>query len=87
MTSKYYAIAKGKQTGIFTSWTEVQPLVNSFPGAIHKSFKLLQDAEQYLKSFNISIVESDKSIKINSSIPINPLNKPIITNSSIISNK
>lgn len=45
---KVYAIRKGKQTGIFHSWTECKLLVDGYPGAEYKSFLTLEEAEQYL---------------------------------------
>lgn len=40
---KYYAIKKGRQTGIFTSWDETKSLVSGFNGAIYKSFKTKEE--------------------------------------------
>ena len=48
MTTKYYAVARGLRPGIYTSWTEVQPLVSGFVGAIHKSFKTLEEATLWI---------------------------------------
>lgn len=46
--SKFYAIKKGKQTGIFNSWSEAEPLVHGFSGAEFKSFKTLDEAKNYM---------------------------------------
>lgn len=45
---KYYAVAIGKETGLFTSWSQVEPLVKGFPGAKHKSFSSMALAQEYL---------------------------------------
>ncbi|GIL67312.1 hypothetical protein Vafri_20726 [Volvox africanus] len=45
---KVYAVRVGYKTGIYNSWSEVQPLVNGYPGAQHKSFNSWRDAEDYL---------------------------------------
>lgn len=45
---KYYAIKKGRQTGIFTSWDETKSLVSGFNGAIYKSFKTKEEALNFL---------------------------------------
>lgn len=45
---KYYAVKRGRQTGIFENWAIVEPLVRGFSGAEHKSFASLRDAEDYL---------------------------------------
>lgn len=45
---RYYAVAKGKKPGIYTSWPEAEAQVTGFPGAIHKGFKELDQAQQWL---------------------------------------
>jgi ribonuclease H-related protein len=47
--SKYYAVKKGNETGIFRTWDECQKQVKGFSGAQFKSFVLKKDAEDYLK--------------------------------------
>ncbi|MDD9304091.1 MAG: ribonuclease HI [Desulfobacter sp.] len=46
---KFYAVAKGRKTGIFTSWPEAEQQVKGVAEAKYKSFKNRQDAEQFLK--------------------------------------
>lgn len=45
---KFYAVATGRTTGIFTSWPEAQAQVSGFPGAVFKSFKTIKEAEAFL---------------------------------------
>lgn len=45
---KYYAIANGRTTGIFTSWPEAERQVKGFAGARYKSFKTREEAEAFL---------------------------------------
>lgn len=45
---KFYAVAAGRTTGIFTSWPEAQAQVTGFPGAVFKSFKTKKEAEAFL---------------------------------------
>lgn len=47
---KYYGVAVGKSTGVFTDWSEVEPLVRGFKGAKYKSFPSKDMAEAYVKS-------------------------------------
>lgn len=48
---KYYAIAKGRQTGVFyTTWAEAKQLVEGFPGARYKGFTDKVAAQAWLKS-------------------------------------
>lgn len=48
MASKFYAVRKGKTTGIFRSWDECKNQVDGFPGAEYKSFKTEPEALEYL---------------------------------------
>ncbi|CAH1233111.1 Hypp591 [Branchiostoma lanceolatum] len=50
--AKYFAIAQGKECGIFRgSWEAdgIRDLVANYPGTIYKSFSKVEDAEKYLK--------------------------------------
>lgn len=48
MASKYYAVKKGKKTGIFRTWDECKAVVNGYPGAQYKSFLSMEEAQAYL---------------------------------------
>ena len=48
MPSKFYAVRKGRQTGIFFSWPQCQNQINGYSGAEYKSFKTKEEAENYL---------------------------------------
>lgn len=45
---KYYAVKKGKATGIFRTWEECRACVEGVPGAAYKGFAALEEAESYL---------------------------------------
>lgn len=45
---KYYAVKKGKITGVFTSWEECRDSVEGYSGAEYKGFALRGEAEAYL---------------------------------------
>lgn len=47
---KYYAVKKGKNPGIYTSWEECQNEVLGFSGAIYKSFENYDDAVDFINS-------------------------------------
>ena len=47
---KFYVVWVGKQTGVFTDWAVVQPLVAGYPGAKHKSYPSMEDAKKALSS-------------------------------------
>lgn len=44
----YYAIAKGKRTGVFTSWEEVKKYVFNFHGAKFRKFNTIAEAENFV---------------------------------------
>lgn len=48
MKLKYYAVAVGRDTGIFDAWDDVEPLVSGYAGALHKSFNTRVHAEAWL---------------------------------------
>ena len=45
---KYYAVKKGRKTGIFTSWDECKEQVNGFSGSLFQSFTSEAEAEAFL---------------------------------------
>ena len=45
---KYYAVKKGKVTGVFKSWDECRNAVEGYSGAQYKGFSTLKEAEEYL---------------------------------------
>ena len=46
---KYYAVARGRNTGIYTTWDEAQEQVIRFPNALYKSFGSEIEAIKYLQ--------------------------------------
>jgi viroplasmin and RNaseH domain-containing protein len=46
---KYYAVWNGRQTGIFTSWAECEPLVSSYPNNGFKGTNSLVKAKKLLQ--------------------------------------
>ena len=49
MAKKYYAVKKGRSTGIFATWEECKASVNGYSGAQYKSFSTPEEAQRYLK--------------------------------------
>ena len=46
--SKYYAVAKGFQTGLYDTWDEASKMISGCPGALYKGFNSKDDALTYL---------------------------------------
>jgi hypothetical protein len=45
---KFYAVARGHNTGIFRSWEEARPQVEGFSGALHKGFGSREEAARWM---------------------------------------
>ncbi len=44
----YYAVAVGREVGVFPSWEDAKRQVSGFPGAKHKKFRTKVEAERFL---------------------------------------
>lgn len=51
----YYAVYRGRKPGVYTSWPECEAQVNGFPGAIHKGFSTMAEAEQFRRNGRLQI--------------------------------
>lgn len=56
-TKKYYAIRKGRKTGIFDTWDETKKHVIGFKGAEYKSFESYEMAQNYIYNDDKSIID------------------------------
>jgi ATP-dependent DNA helicase PIF1 len=63
--TKYYAVAKGHNPGIYTNWDTTNENVKSFAGAIYESFKTEEEAQEYLNKFNNKNSNNSESDVIN----------------------
>ena len=45
---RFYAVRRGREKGIFSSWEECKNQVVGFAGAEYKSFSSINDAQDYL---------------------------------------
>ena len=61
---KFYAVKKGRKTGIFTTWAECQKQVSCFPKAEFKSFISKQEADDWLKEIKSSNENRRKSYSV-----------------------
>lgn len=44
MAKKFYAVRKGKKTGIFDTWDDCKDAVSGYSGAEYKGFQTLTEA-------------------------------------------
>lgn len=72
--SSFYAVAKGRRTGIFSTWDETKASVTGFKGSIHKKFKTVTEAQQFLRE------NSDS----NDSSPVVHTSQPLSSNATVI---
>ena len=49
MPKKFYAVRKGRKTGIFTTWDECRAQVHGFPCAEYKSFPTMEGAKGFME--------------------------------------
>lgn len=49
MSKKFYAVKCGYKSGIYESWDECKKQVNGYSGAVYKSFKSFEEAEEFMK--------------------------------------
>lgn len=58
---KFYAVRKGKVTGIFDNWNECKNSVDGFSGAEYKSFSTEDEAKRYMNYDKSKSATSDNS--------------------------
>lgn len=57
----YYAVARGRQVGVFQSWNSCQEMISNFKGAKYKKFESQDDAWDFVKQFRYkSVKPSDR---------------------------
>ncbi|ATZ21009.1 viroplasmin family protein [Mesoplasma coleopterae] len=61
---KYYAVKKGRNIGVYTTWDECKAQVEGFNNAVYKSFSSKADAEAFITG----VVSKPKPVKINAEI-------------------
>jgi viroplasmin and RNaseH domain-containing protein len=58
MGFRFYAVSRGRETGVYTSWGKVVPLVHNFPGAIYQGFDTEEAAISFLLETGLHLVSS-----------------------------
>ena len=59
----FYAVAAGKEVGIFSTWTECEASVRGFKNAVYKKFKTRGEAEEFIATNPIPSSSQTKSPK------------------------
>ena len=60
MAKKYYAVRKGRNTGVFETWDECKQSVSGFSGAAYKSFTTREEALDFVNGTK-SVEDKDES--------------------------
>lgn len=65
MAKKYYAVRKGRSTGVFETWAECKKNIDGFSGAVYKGFESREEAEAFVEN-----KESSSAVSANEQIDI-----------------
>lgn len=57
MSSKYYAIKKGRKPGVYRTWAEAQTHIKGFSGAQFKSFLTEKEAKDFINPPTLKVVD------------------------------
>lgn len=60
--AKYYAVKKGKNPGIYNTWSEAEEQIKGFSGASYKSFKTIEEATEFLNDQIIKEIDEQNII-------------------------
>jgi len=53
--SRFYAVARGRQPGIFESWAEAEEQVKGYSDCRHKSFSTYEEAKEWLRELGMEM--------------------------------
>lgn len=64
MANKFYAVRKGRKTGVYSDWSSCRDQVLGFKGAEYKKFKSKKEAEDFIEGLEAKseILESEEEI-------------------------
>lgn len=62
--TKYYAVARGRQPGIYNTWTEVKKQVDGYNNAKYKLFELEEEATEFINSMKRDMKTLDMFMKV-----------------------
>ena len=62
MANKFYAVRKGRKTGVYSDWSSCRDQVLGFKGAEYKKFKSKKEAEDFIEGLEAKseILESEE---------------------------
>lgn len=66
----FYAVANGRNIGVFTNWTDCKHSVQGFRGAVFKKFDTNIDAEAFIASKSLDENVSRRSLDLSKGVPV-----------------
>lgn len=70
---KFYAVAKGRNPGIYDNWPEAREQTEGFAGAVYKCFPSLREAREWMKNPSSSATPDQSSKRVKNILPHGPL--------------
>jgi hypothetical protein len=58
---QYYAVARGREPGVYTEWGQAGRQVNGFSGALHKKFSTRAEAQRFVDKYKVNKAAVEKS--------------------------
>ena len=80
---KYYVVWKGKETGVFDSWDKCKKQIQNFTGALYKSFKTKEAAENAFRRSPRDFIGKDVFESEFSPEQLAKIGKPILESISV----
>jgi ribonuclease HI len=65
-----YAVARGKQEGIYKTWAECSMNTKGYQGAVYKKFDSMEEAEEYIADYNNKIATKSVTLKSKSKVDV-----------------
>jgi ribonuclease HI len=62
---KYYAVARGRKTGVFTMWSEANEQIHGYPRPVFKGFHDLDAATAFWRSYRAAAEENAVEVTYN----------------------
>ena len=78
----FYAVAKGKNQGVYKTWNECKKQVKGFKGAKFRKFNSKEAAQNFISEYSPTTnLEPQKQSKISNFFKVNVVPKPVIKDS------
>lgn len=64
MAKKFYAVRKGRKTGVFATWALCQEQIKGFSGAEYKSFATKEEAEAFCLGEQAGSMDANRHLEL-----------------------